>query len=46
MKISLIEPLGVSEDLIAKLSAPFLTEGHIFNYYNEKPEKMCIRDRL
>ena len=38
MKISLIEPLGVSEDLIAKLSATFLTEGHIFNYYNEKPE--------
>ena len=36
MNISLIEPLGVSEELIKKLSAPIIERGHSFTYYPEK----------
>ena len=36
MKISLIEPLGVSEELIRELSAPILARGHEFIYYPQK----------
>lgn len=36
MKISLLEPLGVSEDLIRELSAPIIAKGHEFVYYPKK----------
>ncbi len=36
MKISLLEPLGVSEELIRDLSAPILARGHEFIYYPQK----------
>lgn len=36
MKISLLEPLGVSEELIRELSAPILERGHEFTYYPSK----------
>ena len=36
MKISLLEPLGVSEAVIRELSAPFQAAGHEFVYYPEK----------
>ena len=36
MKISLLEPLGVSEDLIRELSAPIIGRGHEFVYYPDK----------
>ena len=36
MKISLLEPLGVREDLIRELSAPVLARGHEFIYYPQK----------
>ena len=36
MKISLLEPLGVSEDLIRELSAPILAKGHEFIFYPAK----------
>ena len=36
MKISLLEPLGVSEDLIRELSAPIIGRGHEFVYYLDK----------
>lgn len=36
MKISLLEPLGVSEEVIKKLSAKMLTDGHEFVYYDNK----------
>lgn len=36
MKISLLEPLGVSEEVIQKLSAKMLKDGHEFVYYNNK----------
>ena len=36
MKISLLEPLGVSEELIRELSAPILARGHEFIYYPRK----------
>lgn len=38
MNISLIEPLGVSEELIKKLSAPIIERGHSFTYYPEKTQ--------
>ena len=36
MKISLLEPLGVSEDLIRELSAPIIGRGNEFVYYPDK----------
>ena len=36
MKISLLEPLGVSENLIRELSAPIIGRGHEFVYYPDK----------
>ena len=36
MKISLLEPLGVSEELIRELSAPIVQRGHEFVYYPNK----------
>ncbi len=36
MKISLLEPLGVSEELIRELSAPIIAQGHEFVYYPDK----------
>ncbi len=46
MKISLLEPLGVSDDLIRELSAPILTRGHEFVCYPQKttdPEELKRR---
>ncbi len=46
MKISLLEPLGVSEELIRELSAPILERGHEFTYYPSKttdPEELKRR---
>lgn len=36
MNVSLIEPLGVSRELIAELSGPIIEQGHNFTYYNDK----------
>lgn len=36
MKISLLEPLGVSEEVIEKLSAKLSDDGHEFVYYDSK----------
>lgn len=46
MKISLLEPLGVSEQWIRELSAPILARGHEFIYYPSKttdPEELKKR---
>ena len=46
MKISLLEPLGVSEDLIRELAAPLIARGHEFVYYPQKttdPEELKKR---
>ncbi len=48
MKISLLEPIGVSEDCIRALSAPLLQRGHEFVYYDTKttdPEELIARSR-
>lgn len=48
MKISLLEPLGVSERLIRELSAPILARGHEFVCYPAKtadPEELIRRSR-
>lgn len=36
MKISLLEPIGVSAALIEELAAPIRAAGHTFTYYDEK----------
>ena len=36
MKIALLEPLGVSRELIDELSAPVKAAGHEFIYYDQK----------
>lgn len=36
MKIKLLEPLGVSKELIEELSAPIIDKGHEFFYYDTK----------
>lgn len=36
MNISLIEPLGVSKDMISELSAKMISAGHKFTYYDTK----------
>ncbi len=46
MKISLLEPLGVSEELIRELAAPITARGHEFVYYPQKttdPEELKKR---
>ncbi len=46
MKISLLEPLGVSEQMIRELSAPIAERGHEFIYYPSKttdPEELRRR---
>lgn len=36
MKISLLEPLGVSRETIEKLAQPLIDQGHTFTYYDTK----------
>lgn len=36
MKISLLEPLGISKELVDELAEPILSAGHEFIYYDEK----------
>lgn len=36
MKISLLEPLGVSGEMIKELAAPIIEAGHEFTYYDNK----------
>lgn len=36
MKIALLEPLGVKNELIEELSAPIKAQGHTFVYYDQK----------
>ncbi|MBR2822588.1 MAG: hydroxyacid dehydrogenase [Clostridia bacterium] len=46
MKISLLEPLGVSPELIEELSAPIRAAGHEFVYYDQKttdPAELAAR---
>lgn len=46
MKIALLEPIGVSEEHIRALAAPFLAQGHEFVYYDTKttdPEELAAR---
>lgn len=46
MKISLLEPLGVSRETIEELAAGFKGQGHTFVYYDEKttdPEELKKR---
>ena len=43
MKVALLEPLNVSEDLIDELAQPIEDLGHEFIYY---PEKTTDRDEL
>ena len=46
MKISLLEPLGVSRELIGELSAPIREAGHEFVYYDQKttdPRELAAR---
>ena len=48
MKISLLEPLGVPEELIDELTAPIIAAGNEFTYYDTKttdPEELLERSR-
>ncbi len=48
MKISLLEPLGVSPELIEELSAPIRAAGHEFIYYDQKttnPDELAARSQ-
>lgn len=36
MKIALLEPLGVKDELVEELSAPIIAAGHEFVYYRDK----------
>ncbi len=36
MKISLIEPLGIPEEMVYELASPIKEAGHTFTYYNNK----------
>ena len=36
MKIALLEPIGVSKEVIDELSAPITEKGHEFVYYDTK----------
>ena len=43
MKIALLEPIGVSKEVIDELSAPITEKGHEFVYYDTKQQ---IRQNL
>lgn len=46
MRISLLEPIGVGEEIIQELSEPIRHSGHEFIYYPEKttdPEVLLRR---
>ena len=46
MKIALLEPLGVSKELVDSLAAPIIAQGHDFVYYETKttdPEELKRR---
>ncbi|MDR3102457.1 MAG: hypothetical protein LBU24_04460 [Methanocalculaceae archaeon] len=46
MKISLIEPIGVSEQVISELAADLINAGHSLSYYNTKtadPKELAER---
>lgn len=48
MKISLLEPLGVSKEIIDKLSKPLTDAGHEFTYYDKKttdPAELAERSK-
>lgn len=48
MKVALIEPLRVSEEMIKELAKPIKTMGHEFVYYNEKstdPDELYARSK-
>ncbi len=48
MNISLLEPLGIPESEVERLSAPFREMGHSFTYYNTKttdPEELKRRSK-
>lgn len=48
MKISLLEPIGIPDDMVRELAAGFEREGHTFTYYNSKttdPEELRRRSR-
>ena len=48
MKISLLEPLGVSPELIEELSAPIRAAGHEFVYYDQNttnPDELAARSQ-
>ena len=48
MKISLLEPIGIPEEMVYELAAGFEQEGHAFTYYNTKttdPEELKQRSR-
>ena len=36
MKISLLEPIGIPEEMVRELAAGFEQEGHSFTYYDTK----------
>ena len=36
MKISLLEPIGIPEEMVKELAAGFEQEGHSFAYYDTK----------
>lgn len=38
MKISLVEPIGISREKLEELAAPVKAQGHEFNYYETKAE--------
>lgn len=48
MRISLLEPLGISEKLIKELAQPLIEAGHQFDYFTEKttnPEELYERSK-
>ncbi len=46
MKISLLEPLGITEELVNKLAKPITDAGHEFVYFNEKtPDPAVLLDK-
>ncbi len=48
MKIALLEPIGVTKEVIEELSAPFTAAGHEFVYYDTKttnPEELAARSK-
>ena len=46
MKIAILEKLGISEETLKELEAPFVAQGHTFRHYDRTADVEALRDEI